>query len=408
MPFFDVAIEILDGRPARTVERFPAPGPSGMRMSPTARSPHSIASITITHHRLPLDPPFHASWDTKPRVHFDATVVRVATASGLTGIASGDLMLGFAGHEDLFIGQDPLALERHYRVLSNIDFHYGRCWPLDLALWDLAGKILGAPCWKLLGGLAARVRTYASSGTLRDTSAQAEAAERYLAAGFRALKLRFHRGDWREDVRALEAVRARVGDRLELLVDCNQGWRLPWDTESAWTLKDALAVARELERLGVYWMEEPLHRADRDGMRALRAATDVRIAAGEMTRQLHELRDLITGGCVDVLQPDAALVGGITGLRRMAVMAQEHHIIFTPHTWTNGMGVTANAHLVAGIGDAPFLEYPFDPPEWSLERRDFLMSEPLRVDAQGCLTLGEAPGMGYAPDEARLRATRIG
>ncbi len=377
-------------------------------MNLASATAHKIASITISHHRLPLQPAFHASWDTKPRVHFDATVVRVMTDTGLCGVASGDLMLGFAGHEHLFIGSDPLALERHFRVLSNLDFHYGRCWPLDLALWDLAGKILGAPCWKLLGGLAARVRTYASSGTLRDPAAQADVAERYLALGFPALKLRFHRGDWREDVRALEAVRARVGDRLELLVDCNQGWRLPWDTEGAWTFKDALAVARELERLHVYWMEEPLHRADRDGMRALRQATDVRIAAGEMTRQLHELRDLISDGCVDVLQPDAALVGGITGLRRMAVMAQEHHVTFTPHTWTNGMGVTANAHLVAGLADAPFFEFPFDPPEWTLERRDFLLSEPLQVDARGFITLGEAPGMGYAADEARLLATRIG
>ncbi len=144
------------------------------------------------------------------------------------------------------------------------------------------------------------------------------------------------------------------------------------------------------------------------GMRALREATDVRIAAGEMTRQLHELRDLITGGCVDVLQPDAALVGGITGLRRVAVMAQEHHVGFTPHTWTNGMGVTANAHLVAGLADAPFLEYPFDPPEWSLQRRDFMMAEPLQVDAQGWINLSDLPGMGYAPDEGRLLATRIG
>ncbi len=375
--------------------------------SATATPAHQIAAIAITHHRLPLEPPFNASWDTKARTHFDATVVRVTTDSGITGAGSGDLMLGFAGHENLFVGQDPLALERHYRVLSNIDFHYGRCWPLDLALWDLAGKILATPCWKLLGGLASGVRAYASSGTLREPAAQADAAERYLALGFPALKLRFHRGDWREDVKALEAVRARVGTKLELLVDCNQGWRLPWDTESAWTFKDALAVARELERLGVYWMEEPLHRADRAGMRALRAATDVRIAGGEMTRQLHELRDLITEGCVDVLQPDAALVGGITGLRRIATLAQEHHVTFTPHTWTNGMGVTANAHLVAGLADTPFMEFPFDPPEWNLERRDFLMTEPLRVDARGWISLGDAPGMGYALDEARLRATRL-
>ncbi len=366
-----------------------------------------ITAVAISHHRLPLAPPFNASWDSRPREHFDATIVRVTTDGGLVGVASGDRMLGFEGHESLFVGEDPLAIERHYRVLSNIDFHYGRCWPLDLALWDLAGKILGAPCWKLLGGLANRVRAYASSGTLREPAAQADAAEAYLAQGFPALKLRFHRGDWRADLRALEAVRARVGGRLELLVDCNQGWRLPWDTQAPWTFKDALAVARELERLDVYWMEEPLHRADRAGMRALREATAVRIAGGEMTRQLHELRELIDGGCVDVLQPDAALVGGITGLKRIAVIAQEHHVVFTPHTWTNGMGVTANAHLVAGLADAPFLEYPFDPPEWSLQRRDFMLSSPLQVDAQGWITLSDAPGMGYLPDEGRLLATRI-
>jgi L-alanine-DL-glutamate epimerase-like enolase superfamily enzyme len=375
---------------------------------PAAASGHKIAAIEITQHRLVFDTPFHASWDTKPRLHWDATIVRITTDQGLVGYGSGDLMMGFAGHEHLFIGQDPMAIERHYRVLSHINFHYGRCWPFDLALWDLAGKITGQPCWKLLGGLSDRVRAYASSGTLRDPGAMAEVAESYLAQGFPAMKIRFHRGNWRDDVKALEAVRARVGDRLELMVDCNQGWRLPWDTEAPWTLKDAVRVARELERLGVYWMEEPLHRADHAGMKALRAATDVRVAGGEMTRELYEFRDLITGGCLDVLQPDAALVGGITGLRRVAMMAQEHNLIFTPHTWTNGMGVTANAHLVAGMADAPFLEFPFDPPEWGLDRRDYMMAEPLRVDANGWIVLDDTPGLGYAPNEKLLDSLRIG
>ena len=236
----------------------------------------------------------------------------------------------------------------------------------------------------------------------------AEVAERYLGLGFPAMKLRFHRGDWRDDIRALEAVRARVGSKLELMVDCNQGWRLPWDTEAPWTVKDALAVARELERVGVYWMEEPLHRADRVGMRDLRQRTSVRIAAGEMTRQLHEFRDLLADQCVDVLQPDVALVGGITGLRRVAVMAQEQGVLFTPHTWTNGIGVTANAHLSAGLADSPFLEYPYDPPEWDLPRRDFMLREPLRVDAQGWINLSDAPGLGCELDPDRLKDTRIG
>jgi L-alanine-DL-glutamate epimerase-like enolase superfamily enzyme len=367
-----------------------------------------ISSVEITHHRLELSPPFHAAWDSVPRRHFDATIVRVHTDAGLTGVGSGDLMLGFAGHEQLFVGRDPLLLERHHRVLSHINFHYGRCWPLDLALWDLAGKITGQPCWKLLGGLNDRVRAYASSGTLRDPGAMAEAAERYIAAGFPALKIRFQRGDWRDDVRALEAVRKRVGDRLVLMVDCNQGWRLPQDTYPPWTLKDAVEVARALERLGVYWMEEPLHRGDRAGMRALRTMTDLRIAGGEMTRELYEFRDLITDGALDILQPDAALVGGITGLRRVALMAQEHNLAFTPHTWGNGIVVIANAHLSAGLADVSYLEFPYDPPEWDLARRDYPLAEPFRVDATGWIRLTETPGMNIVLDEAVLARTRTG
>jgi L-alanine-DL-glutamate epimerase-like enolase superfamily enzyme len=235
----------------------------------------------------------------------------------------------------------------------------------------------------------------------------ADAAERYLAEGFGAMKIRFRRGDWRDDIRALEAVRERVGPRLELLVDCNQGWRMPWDTEPPWTLEQALPIARELERLGVYWMEEPLHRADYEGMRALREATSLRIAGGEMAREEHDLRELILRGCLDVLQPDVALVGGITGLRRVATMAQEHNLVFTPHTWTNGIGVIANAHLAAGLAGSPFLEFPYDPPEWSLDRRDFMLAEPLGVDAQGWITLSDEPGLGFQLDEDALKATRL-
>jgi L-alanine-DL-glutamate epimerase-like enolase superfamily enzyme len=366
-----------------------------------------ITAIEITQHQLPLDPPFHPSWSSRPRQKFDATLVRVHTDEGITGIGSGDYMLGFAGHEHLFIGEDPLRLERHWRVLDHIAFHYGRCWPLDLALWDIAGKAAGQPCWKLLGGLSNRLPCYASSGTLRDGPALADLAERVHARGFRAMKIRFRRGNWRDDVRALEAVRARIGDRIELMVDCNQGWRFPWDTMAAWTLKDALTVGRELERLGVYWMEEPLHRADRPGMRKLRDALDIRIAGGELNREMSELRDVIAEGCLDVVQPDAVSIGGITGLAKVAAMAAAHNIVFTPHTWGNGIGLLANAHLAAGTTDASYLEFPWDPPEWTLERRDFLMQAPVDVDGEGTLVLGDAPGLGFELNEDLAKRTQI-
>ncbi len=368
-----------------------------------------IDRIEITHHRLPLDPAFRAAWDGQTRQHFNATIVRVFDKEGRMGVGSGDQMLGFDGHEVLFLGHDPLDLERHNTVLSHIDFHYGRCWPLDIALWDLAGQIREEPVWRLLGGKDPSVPVYASSGALHQREDLATLAESFVAQGFPAMKIRFRsreNGGWREDIKGLEAVRAKVGDRLTLMVDCNQGWQMPWDTDPLWTFDEALPVARELERLNIFWMEEPLHRADLEGHRRLREATSVNIAGGEMTRELSSLQTMIEGGAFDIVQPDAALVGGITGLARFSRLPCMKNVMFTPHTWTNGLGMLANLHLMAGIGDAPFVEFPFDPPTWGLDRRDFMLRDPI-MQENGMVTLSDRPGLGVALNEDHLRATQL-
>jgi L-alanine-DL-glutamate epimerase-like enolase superfamily enzyme len=143
-------------------------------------------------------------------------------------------------------------------------------------------------------------------------------------------------------------------------------------------------------------------------MRRLRDSVDVRIAGGEMTRESYEFRDLIGAGALDVVQPDAALVGGITGARRIAIIAEEHGVVFTPHTWTNGIGLVANVHLTAGIANAPFIEFPYDPPEWSPARRDFMMEKTLSIGDDGVIVLDDTPGLGFDLDEAVLEQTRIG
>lgn len=366
-----------------------------------------ITRIEQSRHRLELDPPFHPSWDTRVRRHFDVHLVRIETDEGLVGVGSGDAMAGFAGHEELFIGRDPRDMERHFRVIENLSFHYGRCWPLDIALWDLFGQITEQPLWRLLGGRADGVHAYASSGSLRDPEELADLAQLVAEEGFTALKIRFQRKRWRDDIDVLAAVRDAVGDSLALMVDCNQGWRMPWDTAQPWSLKQAQAVAKELEDLDVYWMEEPLHRGDYEGMRRLRESTSVRIAGGEMTRELHELRELVDRRCLDVLQPDAVVTGGITGLRRIAEQALACGLEFTPHTWGNGIGLLANAHLAAGCAGSRYLEFPFDPPAWTPERRDFPLVEPLIAGEDGWLQLSEEPGLGLELDEDYLESTRI-
>ena len=143
------------------------------------------------------------------------------------------------------------------------------------------------------------------------------------------------------------------------------------------------------------------------GMAALRQATDLRIAGAEMTRELHELRHLIEARCLDVLQPDAAVTGGLSGLARIARMALDCGLAFTPHTWGNGIGLLANAHLAAGAAKSAYLEYPFDPPTWTPERWDFAQVDPVAVDPAGWIDLTEAPGLGIELDEERLAATAL-
>jgi L-alanine-DL-glutamate epimerase-like enolase superfamily enzyme len=133
----------------------------------------------------------------------------------------------------------------------------------------------------------------------------------------------------------------------------------------------------------------------------------VRIAGGEMNREIAEFRDLIEERCLDVLQPDVALTGGVTGLRRVSAAAEAAGLIFTPHTWSNGLSYVANAQFTCGLTAAPFLEFPFDPPEWSLARRDFMLTEPQDISAEGMVVLSEKAGFGVELDEERLKATRI-
>jgi len=241
-----------------------------------------ISSIEIHHYRLPLDPPFNASWDPRPRTSHTSTIVRVR-AGDYEGVGSGDAMLGFAGHEYLFLGCDPFDIERHVRLLDSLQFNYGRMWPLEVALWDLMGKITGQPLWKLLGGRSQSVRVYASTGERMPDPQRAETAKNLRAAGFPALKLRFHAADPRDDIAMAQAVRDAIGPEMHILVDANQAWRMPWDASPSWDFKTALWVADALAELGGYWLEEPLDRHDYTGLAALRQRARLRIAGGEAT-----------------------------------------------------------------------------------------------------------------------------
>jgi L-alanine-DL-glutamate epimerase-like enolase superfamily enzyme len=367
-----------------------------------------ISSIETRCYRVDFDPPFHAAWDPVPRAHQDATVVLVHTDEGTTGVASGgDGLPDRALLERFLVGLDPLRTEAVREVCETVDFHGGRPWAVEVAVWDVVGKALEQPVWKLLGGRSERLLAYASSGELVAADERVERCVALVERGVKAVKIRFHHADWRDDLAVVEAVRSAVGIGLEIMVDANQGWRMPGDRAPRWDVATASQCAAALEELDVYWLEEPLRTDDYEGYAALRSRTGIRIAAGEMVRQSSDARDLALRGLVDVVQADALFVGGLGGCRRIAALCDLHGRGWSPHTWSNGVGLVANLHGALAFGTVPYVEVPYDPPAWSPERRDWLLQEPLEIAGDGTIAPPDGAGLGLAIDFDDLERWRV-
>lgn len=362
-----------------------------------------ITAIRLQRLRIPLDPPFPAAWDPIRRTVFPVTIVRVETDEGLVGIGSGDTMDGFEAFEHLFVGRDPLAIARHVRALETIDFHAGRYWPLEAALWDIVGQVAGLPVAAFFGGAVDGIPAYASCGSLLPAAERAESALRMREEGFKALKIRVDPRRLDEGFAAVAATRAAVGDSMAIMVDLNQGWRMAGDTSVALDPVAAREIVARLAAYGVLWVEEPLAGTDLRGLAALRAsAPGTRIAGGEMTRTFTEALAALDADAFDVVQSDVVLAAGMLRTRTIAELALARNRWFTPHTWTNGLGLLANLHVAAGVGGGPFIEFPYDPPGWTPERRDAFLAEPIRPDRDGILRVPPRTGLGAILDEAAI------
>ncbi|MGW4487644.1 mandelate racemase/muconate lactonizing enzyme family protein [Amycolatopsis sp. NPDC004368] len=367
-----------------------------------------ITAITLDRLRLPLEPPLCAAWDPEPRRHFDATLVRVHTDEGVTGVGSGDTMAGFEAVAHLFVGKDPLDIVQHVKAIETANFHGGRYWPLEAALWDVIGQVAGLPVAALFGNAARALPVYASSAELKSPAERVEAAHQAREAGFRALKIRVDRARADEGVETVAAVREALGSDFHLMVDLNQSWRMAGDTAPAIDLAATRRLVRRLAELDVFWVEEPLPYADLDGFRTLRAENPgLRIAAGEMHHSVPDLLCYLEQDVLDVYQMDAVLAVGMHRARTLAEVAHFKHRAFTPHSWTNGIGLLANLALAAGVGAGPYLEFPYDPPGWTPHRRDFMLAEPLAITPDGELAVPRQPGLGVQLDEEAVARWRL-
>jgi L-alanine-DL-glutamate epimerase-like enolase superfamily enzyme len=358
---------------------------------------------------------FQVAWAAEDAPAQRSAFVRVHSEDGLTGIGEASPMQGGAASLGIIardiaprlVGQDPLD----HAVLLDAELHRlvklgpegaltGALAALDIALWDLKGKFLNQPIYKLLGGAwRTALPFYASIGGngARSVDEVVRIVEARLKDGPAAVKIRFDNdrtrldGDIPGDIAKAKAVRKLVGDGLPLAFDANNGY----------SLGGAIRVGRALEELGYWWFEEPVQHYHVTSMGEVARRLDITVSAGEQTYTLAALADLIGAG-VRMVQPDIVKMGGITGMMRCAALAQAHGVELVPHQTQPTIGHMASLHLAAS---QLHTTKPCELNDPSPRMHAVFENPPSPVD--GLFHLSPEAGLGLRVAEAELAKRRV-
>lgn len=350
--------------------------------------------------RLPLEVPFR---DPRGELTFvDNILVRARTDEGPVGIGwafslNGRNTTSLKGAIDELkvglVGRNPLRLGEVQDALRHIAFNVGpgglitmATAALDVAVWDLRGKLLNLPIADLLGRRRDRVATYASQGLWRNygpAELAAQAAE-YVALGFRAVKLRVGgEADPEKEVERVRVIREAVGWGVDIMADVNQGWT-PWR---------AIALGRRFQEYGLYWLEDPVPMLDLTGSAEVARALDLPVCAGEYHYDVAGLKRLLDERAVDILMIDLLRVGGITEWLKAAALAEAYQVPVVSH-----LVPEVHVHIFAAIPNGLTVEYM----PWSFG----LFKNPPRL-VDGELEVPSGPGLGLELDEDRIARHRV-
>ncbi|MDG2521928.1 mandelate racemase/muconate lactonizing enzyme family protein [Caulobacter segnis] len=358
-----------------------------------------IARIDLSLVILPLQNPVSDAKVTtgrqKPLSEVALLMAEIETEAGLNGLgfsyskrAGGPALYAHAKEiADNLLGEDPNDIGRLWTKLVWAGASVGRSGlaiqaiaAFDNALWDVKAKRAGLPLAKLIGAHRNSVACYNTSGGFLSTPIDEllDNIDRSVAAGIGGIKIKVGQPDWREDLRRLEAVQKRLDDRAALMVDANQQWDRP----------TALRMGRAMESFGLVWIEEPLDAYDAEGHAALARALDTPIASGEMLASAAEHIELIRLDAVDIIQPDAPRVGGVSQFLRILALADQKGLGLAPH-----FAMEIHLHLAATYPREPWVEH-FD---WL----DPLFNERQEIK-DGRMVLSDRPGFGFTlSDQAR-------
>ena len=337
------------------------------------------------------------------RRHRSTTLVKISTDAGVSGLGScsgnGELIEFIVARvlKPLLVGMDPTAIDEiwdkayvrgGHKEFGTRGIGIVAMSGVDIALWDILGKMRGLPLYQLLGGKCRdAVPVYATALYPEEPSKVALRARQFADQGFHGVKIKVG-FDLQQDLRIVRAVRQELGENFIVMTDANQGYTVGVATEASAAFAD----------LNVFWLEEPLFVEDIEGHARLRAAGNTPIAVGENLHTHYAFENFVLRDAVDFLQPDVARAGGITEIRNIAAMAAAYKKPVSFHTWGDAIALAASIHLSAAIKECIVMEldYTYNP------LRAELLREPLEFE-RGYLRPPEKPGLGIELDTAALR-----
>jgi L-alanine-DL-glutamate epimerase-like enolase superfamily enzyme len=346
-----------------------------------AENAMKISDVKATWLRYPIPEDKQHVSDFGRLTTFDMTLVEIDTDAGITGYGEAKAQVGSASDnhallaaireelKPLLLGRDPQQINALWEEMYNgTRAHYalsrGRGFPvlgrrgltisaisgIDMALWDILGKSLGVPVYQLLGGKCRdALPAYASGGWADATGIGAQLQSYIDRGGFRAVKMRVGvmDGDVATSAARVQAARHALGLDIGIMVDAH----------GTFSVREAQRFARLVEDCQLSWFEEPVNADDKAGQAEVRASTDIPIASGESEFTRFDFRDLITLNAVDILQPDLAIMGGITEAMRITAMASAFQLIVAPHLWGSALLFASGMQLAAAAPNCTILEY---------------------------------------------------
>ena len=338
-------------------------------------------------------------------------IVKVTSDTGHVGWGEGygPANIIKAGIEHLtpfVLGQNPLETETIWSTMYRRTLDFARSGVLvsamsavDVALWDLKGKILEQPVHLLLGGKKRdTIVPYATGMYFINGENLCEVlskeAKYYASLGFKGMKMKVGLGI-DEDIENVKLVREAIGPKIDLMIDANH----------AYNLREAVTLAKAVERYNIYWFEEPISPEYYGQYAELRTKTTIPIAGGECEYLRFGFQTLLSSKSVDIVQPDICASGGLTEAKRIAVLASVYGVEIVPHTWGTGIAIATAAHFIANLETMPgrlktpncYMEY--DRTENGL--RDELTSTDMVVE-NGKIKISDAPGLGFELNEEAL------